>query len=75
MNFDHSISIFLHALLSAGLGAAYLAAAAGLVGILDARTVAFVAFSGAAVALVAVAVYFATAHGQLRRSILKERQR
>ena len=66
-----AIAAFL-GLLFAGLAVAYVGAAAGLVGLIDARTVALIDLIGAGVAFVALVLYFGASDLELRRRLRRE---
>jgi hypothetical protein len=72
MNFRRAVIAALQALLFAGLAVAYTGAAAGLVGLLDARTVSLVILTGAGVAFVALVLYFGASDLELRRRLRRE---
>jgi hypothetical protein len=59
-------------LMFVGLAVAYASAAAGLFGFLDARTVSLIILSGAAVAFVAMVLYFSASDLELRRRLRRE---
>jgi hypothetical protein len=67
--FHPAFSAFIHVLLVGGLAAAYLSVAAGVLGFMDAGTVAFTSLCGAATALGAIVVYLATADAKRRRRL------
>lgn len=67
MKLHRALSTGLLGLLITGLAAAYLSAAVGLTGYLNARAVSLIAISGAAVAFVAAVIYFAFCELRLRR--------
>lgn len=64
-----AVSVGLQALLIVGLSIAYLGAAAGLVGLIDARSVVLMALCGATVAFVAIIAYLVTADAARRRNL------
>ena len=67
MYFHRAIAAALFAVLVVGLASAYLAAAAGVLGLINARMVSFVAICGASVAFIAGVFYFAGWELRLRR--------
>jgi hypothetical protein len=72
MNLHRALIAVLQILLFAGLGVAYTSVAAGLVGLLDARTVSLLILIGAGVAFVALILYFGTSDMELRRRLRRE---
>jgi hypothetical protein len=72
MSLQRALIAVLQILLFAGLGVAYTGTAAGLVGLLDARTVSLVILIGAGVAFVALVLYFGTSDLELRRRLRRE---
>jgi hypothetical protein len=72
MNFPRAAVAALRVLLFAGLAVAYLGAAAGLVRLIDARTVSLIILIGAAVAFVAMVFYFGVSDLELRRRLGRE---
>jgi hypothetical protein len=67
MAFQRALATVLVALLVMGLAAAYLSAAIGLTGYINARTVSLIAISGASIAFVAAVIYFAGCELRMRR--------
>jgi hypothetical protein len=68
MAFRRILAAILVAFLVSGLAAAYVAAAVGLTGYINARTVSLIAITGASIAFVAAVAYFASCELRLRRS-------
>jgi hypothetical protein len=72
MNFRRAIVSVLRILLLAGLAVAYVSAAAGAIGLIDARAVSLIILIGTAVALVATVLYFGVSDLEIRRKFRRE---
>jgi len=72
MNLHRAVIVALRALLFAGLAVAYVSAAAGAIGLIDARSVSLIVLIGTAVALVATVLYFGVSDLEIRRKFRRE---